>query len=326
MTHIRKVLIYTVLLLLSVACAHDVRNETASDSEKKSIHEQLDETKRKMRAQGMLSAWRLGSEVNPIKFYFTATAGEGLVYEQGQILLDLLEKETELNFELHVPHDYDEMIQAFGSGRADLALMNSLSYVKAREAYGVSAKLKSLRFNKTTYSGQIIANSKSEIRDLKDLEGKTFAYTDSSSASGFLYPRSMLKKHGVVPKETLFTGSHTEVVRLVYSGAVDAGATYYSAPDPNGTIRDARARLIGEYPDIAEKVKIIDITRPIPNDPIVFGKNVSTELAFQISLGLIKILSEDEAKGALKKLYSIDGFVHCTDADYYALQETLRGT
>ena len=54
---------------------------------------------------------------------------------------------------------------------------------------------------------------------------------------------------------------HDNVVTMVYQKQVDAGATYYSPPDKTGEFLDARARYKNQYPDIFEKVKIIDLQK-----------------------------------------------------------------
>ena len=60
---------------------------------------------------------------------------------------------------------------------------------------------------------------------------------------------------------------------MVYQGQVDAGATYYSPP-VDGKPMDARTRVMSQYPDVLEKVKIIDFTKPIPNAPWVLREGL----------------------------------------------------
>jgi len=178
---------------------------------------------------------------SPVRFYFTSSVDEKLVREKGMVLLSFLEKETNQNYVLHIPENYNEMIHDFGSEKADVAIMNSLSYVKARESYSVTAKLRGVRYGKSIYFGQIIANVDKEINGLKDLQGKIMAYTDSSSTSGYLFPQKILRDHGIKPSKTIFVGQHDVVVKMVYQGKADADATFYSEPSNDGSIRDARS-------------------------------------------------------------------------------------
>jgi phosphonate transport system substrate-binding protein len=259
-----------------------------------------------------------------IHFYLTPSVSEELVRSKGQRLVDFLGNETGLSFKLHVPKNYDQMIEDFGTGKADVAIMNSLSYVKANEDFGVSARLRAIRYGRSTYFGQIIVNADKGIETVRDLQDKTIAYTDRSSTSGYLFPQKILKESGVKPGKTVFAGQHDKVVKMVYEGIVDAGATFYSEPAADGSIRDARARIIDSYPDVTEKVKIIKVTEPIPNDPVVFSSQISQEKAYEIALGLIKFVSSEQGKSTMMDLYSTEGFVRCSDADYDMLRQALK--
>ena len=258
-----------------------------------------------------------------ISFYFTPSVDEKIVMEQGQVLLEFLEKETKMKFRIVVPKSYDQMIEDFGNGKADVAIMNSLSYVKAHENYGATAKLRAVRYGKSIYFGQIIANASKGINSIKDINGKKIAFTDPSSTSGYLFPNNILKKNGVKPATSMFAGKHDKVVELVYRGVVDAGATFHSEPSSTGEIRDARARLLKKYPDVAEKVKIIEVTSPIPNDPVVYRKGLAAGTTLKISLGILKFVSTQEGEDVMKAVYSTEGFVRCSDSDYDALRTVL---
>ncbi|PIB37064.1 hypothetical protein BFP72_17465 [Reichenbachiella sp. 5M10] len=265
----------------------------------------------------------LGSHENPLKFYLTPSRTSELVQDAGQKLISYLEAETQLQFELIVPENYDEMINAFAQNNGDIALMSSSSYIKAREAYGVTAKLKAIRYGKANYFGQIIASTVSGIKDISDIQNKSIVYTDELSASGYLFPKQILDQQNISPSHTAFAGTHDRVVKMVYKGIADAGATYYSEPSGDGRIRDARSRLIEEFPDVADKVKIIAVTDPIPNDPVVFGQHIARDIYFPVSLGIIKFLETEEGKTAMNELYSIEGYERCKDSDYDGLRAIL---
>lgn len=265
----------------------------------------------------------LGSAEDPVDFYFTPSLNPDFIKEKGKVLIDFLEKETNLKYQIHVPEHYQDIVTAFGDKNADVAIMSSLNYIKAREAYGVTAALKSIRYNKSSYFGQIIANQKSGINSLEDLQGKSVVYTDSTSGSGFLYPKKMLAEKGIKPKREAFAYQHDRVVKMVYQGIADAGATFYSEPSSDGTIRDARAKLLDQYPDIAERVKVIAITEPIPNDPVVFSSSVTKDAKFSISKALIKFVNTDQGKAIMEELYSIQGYVKSSDSEYDGLRAAM---
>ncbi|MCV9388406.1 phosphate/phosphite/phosphonate ABC transporter substrate-binding protein [Reichenbachiella ulvae] len=263
-------------------------------------------------------------EVAVLDFYLTPSRSEELVQETGRLLIDFLEKETSYTFRLKVPENYEEMLESFSSNEGDVALMNSSSYIKAHDLYGAQAKLRAVRYGRSSYFGQIVANADKGISSIKDLAGKSMVYTDTLSASGYLFPKNIIEKNEIELGNVAFAGTHDRVIKMVYKGIADAGATYYSEPATDGTIRDARSRLVEEYPDVESKVKILQVTDPIPNDPVVFAKHISKQMSFDISLAIIKFMETEVGKKAMNELYSIEGYVRCSDSDYNVLREVLQ--
>ncbi|MBI2519564.1 MAG: phosphate/phosphite/phosphonate ABC transporter substrate-binding protein [Bdellovibrio sp.] len=267
---------------------------------------------------------QLGSRGNPIKLYFTPSVDAEIIASNSQEFLKFIEKETGLFFETGIPTNYIAVVEAFGSERADIAVMNSFGYLMANEKYGANAKLTVLRYGENFYRGQIIANTKSNIKDVKDIKGKKFAFTDPSSTSGYMFPLKILKENQIELESTVFAQKHDNVVTMVYQGQVDAGATFYSPPGEDGTIRDARARVKTQFPDVEDKVKIIALTEKIPNDPFVFRKNLPDAIVGKFITALKKFLSTESGQKVFKNIYSVDSIVDSTDADYDGLRAMVK--
>ncbi|MCC2678300.1 MAG: phosphonates-binding protein [Pseudobdellovibrio sp.] len=263
----------------------------------------------------------LGSKENPIKFYLVPAQDVLTLVEQGKVLQKYLSAELGLEFRIEVPSSYVAVVEAMGSKRADVAILNTLGYVLANEKYGAEAKLKLMNRGRDSYSGQIIVHASSGIKDIHQLNGKRFAFVDPASTSGYLLPSRLFKKENVKLKETIFAGKHDSVVLAVYQKAVDAGATFYTPPDDDGTPKDARWILRTQHPDVYEKVKILQLTEAIPNDPVVFRKEMPEELKVKIVEALKKYIKTPEGGKVMMDLYHITDFKEATDADY----EPVRG-
>lgn len=266
----------------------------------------------------------LGSEGNPIKLYFTPSVDAETIASNSDDFIKFLEKETGLFFKTGIPTNYVAVVEAFGSKRADIGVMNSFGYLMANEKYGAQAKLKCIRYGEDHYKGQIIAHVDSGINSIKDIQDKKFAYTDASSTSGHMFPLKMLKEANVTPSNTVFAIKHDNVVTMIYQKQVDAGATYYSAPAKNGEIRDARSRVKTQFPDVEEKVKIIAITEPIPNDPFVFRKDLPKEITTKFIAALKKYIATPAGKSVFENIYSVEGVVDAVDADYNGLRKMVK--
>lgn len=266
----------------------------------------------------------LGSKKNPVKLYFTPSVDSDTISSNSVHFLKYLEKETGLAFKTGIPTNYIAVVEAFGSKRADIAVMNSFGYILANRKYGARARLRVIRYGHDYYQGQIVVHVDSGINSIADIDGKKFAFTDPSSTSGYMFPLKMMKEANVKPSNTTFAIKHDNVVTMVYQGQVDAGATYYSAPAPNGEIRDARSRVKTQFPDVEEKVKIIEITEKIPNDPFVFRKDLPPEITKKFIDALLKYIATKKGKDVFRNIYSVDGIIPTTDAAYDGLRAMIK--
>lgn len=241
---------------------------------------------------------------------------------QGEIIQKCLEAETKFIFKLTIPTNFVAIVEAFGTKRVDMALMNTYGYILAHQKYKAQARLIGTYKNKSEYWGQIIARNDGP-QTVADLNGKTFAYVDPASTSGYVLPSKFLDDEKIKLKSSLFAGKHDFVVGMVYQGRVDAGATYHTLPD-NGVPQDARTLVRTQYPDVLEKVKILKILGPIPSDPIVLGAHVNKKIQDKIVEGLVSCTNKLEVKDAFMKTYHLDGVLKVNDDRWNDFRATLK--
>ena len=275
------------------------------------------------------SAWakppkgqELGSRKNPIKLSMVPSAESTKILASMAPIAQCLEKKSGYAFNISVPNNYIVVVEGLGSEKVDVAFVNTFGYLLANERFQARALLKAERYGETTYKGQILVRANSSIKELKDLNGKKIAYTDPASTSGHILPKKLLADNGVKPSEEVFAGKHDVVVTMVYQGQVDAGATYHSPKDPSGKILDARIRVITQFPDVEEKVKILQLTDAIPNDPIVVRKGISAEMSEKIKEGFMGCVKEHVE--AFKGVNNSTGLAEVKDSDYDVLRATVK--
>ena len=257
----------------------------------------------------------LGSAGNPIKFFFVPSVDVRLLEDTSKTMQAYLEAHTPYKFKISIPPSYIAVVEAFGTNRADIASINMYGYILAREKYGVEARLITIRFGERTYKAQFLARTDSKINSLTDFNGKKFAFVDPSSVSGYLLPLKFLKDHGVKPKETVFAMRHDNVVSMIYQRQVDGGVTFHS-PRAEGKMQDARRLVLSQYPDVERKIKIVELSSEVPNDPIVFRRDLPEDMKRTLVDALIKFASSADGQRVLKELSSITGLEPVTDATY----------
>ena len=267
----------------------------------------------------------LGSERNPVKLAFVPSVDRKLIDANAKVIQTILEKITPYRYRITTPETYDAAWQALGNGNADVAALNTLGYIDANEQYGAQARLVQARFGSTTYQGAIFVHADSTVGAIEDLTGKHVALVDPRSTSGCLLPMMLLKDKSVVLRGTVFAHTHDAAISMVYRRQADAAAAFYSPPDTDGRIQDARRLLFQQYPDVAEKIKVVQLTASIPNDPIVFRKELTEAMKTSIADALVAMMGTKDGYDAWHSTYGATGFKKITDEIYGPVRMIFQG-
>lgn len=263
----------------------------------------------------------LGTVANPIKISLVPGQDTKALEEDGKELEAYFKEKTGLSFVVTVPSSFIAVIEALGSKRADLAIMNTFGYLLAHEKYGAEAVLTGVYKKREVYWGQIIAR-KDGPKNLQEINNKKIAFVDPSSGSGFVLPSKLLKDQNVKPKAVVFAGRHDSVATMVYQRQVDAGATYH-IPAENGVPQDARKLVMTQFPDIMDQVVILAKTDPIPNDPVVFRKDFPPDLRKRVIEVFKNMAKNEKGSKILFKLYHMDNLKDANLEDYNKVQKIL---
>jgi len=272
----------------------------------------------------------VGSPENPVSVLFVPSVEADVIVTGGDVMKEALETATGLSFEVSVPTSYAATIEEMcASPENTMGFIPGLGYVLASERCGVDVAFKAVRFGWSVYWAQILVARDSGIESLADLEGKSWAFPDSASTSGFMVPSLMFSEAGITTGEQVEAGGHPQAALAVYRGEADFATTFFSppltpdfdwaigdAPDipddliescaPNeegsrlfcGTedalwrVLDARASARADAPDIVQKLKILDISPEIPNDTLSFGPDFPADVRAQIEEALIAFAGE----------------------------------
>lgn len=246
---------------------------------------------------------------------FVPSRETDVVLTSGQLLGRMLSVSIGIPVEAVVTTSYTAAVEAMCAGRADIGALNPFSYVLAHEKCGVEVAAISVRFGLPYYRAQISVRADANINRIEDLRGKRFAFVDPASTSGYLFPAAMLKKAGFDPdkffSQTVFAGSHPNVILAIYRGQVDGGSTF----------EDARTNVQAQFPDVLQKVKPIAYTNPIPNDTWSLNAKLSPAMKARIKDRLLRIAKTPAGQEALRNLYSIEGLTDVVELSEEQVQQ-----
>jgi phosphonate transport system substrate-binding protein len=265
----------------------------------------------------------LGSEDNPVKLYFVPSVDAAALNQNAKVVHRYLEANTPYKFKTAVPASYIAIVEGFGTNRVDVAAINLFGYILAHQKYGAEARLAFRRFGEDTFRAAIIAREGGPVHKLEDLAGKKFAYVDPASTTGYVLPAKLFKDRGIKLGEIVYAKKHDNVVTMVYNGQVDAGVTFYSPP-AEGEIQDARRLVKTQFPDVEQRVKIVELTESIPIEPIAFRKDLPEEMKQRIVQALLELIQTEEGRQAFKALYAVTELRRVTDADYDVVRKMLE--
>lgn len=207
------------------------------------------------------------------------------------------------------PETYTDLTSELEKDRVQYAWMSPALLVLAGEHIQLRPLLSAERNGSTEYCGALFVDGERSLRTIEDLRGKTIAWVDRTSAAGYLYPRLAIAAQGLDPDHffgrELFLRSHGEVVRAVFDGRADAGATYAQRPAEGDRVHGAG------FTDVApdRKARVLGLTGPIPNDLIV-GHGLLSKPEHRIFGNAILTLCErDDGQRLLYNAFHTERFV-----------------
>ena len=161
-----------------------------------------------------------------------------------------------------------------------------------------------------SYKTYIIANKKYGIKNVSQLKGRTFAFTDKLTGSGSLYPSYLLiktfkKLPDEILKKSYYTQSNEQSIYLVYKGVVDAAAV-------DGAMFEAYKK---NNPKQASAITVIHRSPVLIAPPFVASSSMDSHTYTRIKNILLKMDGDPEGRIVLNEL-SIDRFVPARYKDY----------
>ncbi|MBC2706099.1 PAS domain S-box protein [Desulfobacula sp.] len=211
-----------------------------------------------------------------------------------------------------VPIDFDQIYSVVEKSEVDFILTNPSFYVELENYYGISriATLKNKVSGKisTTYGGVVFCKKqRTDIRQYRDLKGKTFMAVEETSFGGWRMAWRELKDAGIDPFKDCasfsFGGTHDAVVYAVRDGKVDAGTVRTDTLErmnAEGKIRKDDFYVIHEHGGGNVHLPFLHSTREYPEWPISKLKHTANELAEKVSTALINMPRDSVAAQAAR--------------------------
>jgi phosphonate transport system substrate-binding protein len=253
-----------------------------------------------------------------LTFALLSTESAPEVTRRWEPILAQLEKDLGIKVKPVMASDYRGTIEALKFKKAEIGHLGPKAYIEAtNNNYANVEPVVQIRHSNGSlgYRSCLIVHADSDIFSPEDIGAKTFAFNDPNSTSGYLVPMTMfLNEMGINPRQHFskltFSGSHEASILAVTNKKVEVAST--NLPDIQQMTRE------GKVP--RGTLRIIWVSKLIPNDPIVVRKDLPDSLRQAIQDALIAMQEKHPevfaAAGAV-----VGGFQKVDDAKYHVIRE-----
>jgi phosphonate transport system substrate-binding protein len=212
--------------------------------------------------------------------------------------------------EISVGSDYGQLHE-----QADIAFICGLPYVEHTllgdphfEPLAAPVLSPDRYGGKPIYFSDVIVHRDSPFRCFADLRGRSWAYNEPQSQSGYGIVRYHLVQEGETNgyfSRVIEAGYHDRAIAMVSSGEVDA-----SAIDSH-----VLALVRRDKPEIAGRLRVIDTLGPSSIQPIVAGNHLSESLKSEMKTVLLEMADDPVTKPELARAL-VKRFEPVSDSTY----------
>jgi phosphonate transport system substrate-binding protein len=280
----------------------------------------------KILAAGLFAALALGggamaqdaSWPKELTFALLSTENAADITRRWGPIIGQLEKDLKVKIKHVTATDYRGTIEALKFNKAQVGHLGPKAYVEAStNNYSNVEPVAQLQLANGSlgYRSCLIVHSDSDIFSPEDMAGKTFAFNDPNSTSGYLVPSAFfMMEMSIEPQKhfskVIFSGSHEASILAVANRKVEVAST--NLPDLQQLTREGKVPRGG--------LRVIWVSKLIPNDPVVVRKDLPANLkqAIQESLTTMKARNPE----AFKEIGAwVGGFVTAGDGKYQVIRE-----
>lgn len=243
------------------------------------------------------------------------------------IYIDYAEKKLGVKVKLFQASDYAGVGQALMAGHLQMARIGGAGYASAwLDCDGCIEPLVTTEGldGTTGYFSILTVSTDSTYQSLDDLKGKSIAFADPNSTSGYIVPMVSLTKAGIDPKKyfgkTSFSGGHEQSVLALLKGTYDAVFTWTSEGDSFGNLRMMMDKGLLQR----DQVRVVWKSDPIRNPLLAVRKELPEQMKKDIAQMYFDM--ETENKDVLRAAAQGDvrRYVPVTHADYATQVEARK--
>ena len=255
-----------------------------------------------------------------INFGIIATDSASVERERWEPLFRDMEKKTGLTIKSFYAPDYAGVIEGMRFNKVQVAWYGNKAAIDAVDRANGEVFAQVLRADGTLgYYSLLITQKDSPYNNLADVlknsKSINFGIGDPGSTSGFLVPSYYVFAQNKVDARTAFktirNASHGANLQAILARQLDVATNNTEETD----------KLEATKPELAKDIKIIWKSPLIPNDPLVWRKDLDPAVKAKIKAFLLSYGKSDADKAVLKNIYNYSGFKESTNEQLVPIRQ-----
>jgi phosphonate transport system substrate-binding protein len=235
-----------------------------------------------------------------------------------QPLLAYLEKRLGTKMRMHHATEYAGTIEALKARKIEFARFGPASYAQAWLV--TNGKVEPIACATDTegyaaYHSVIVVKADSPVKSLEDLRGRSLAFADPNSTSGYVAPSFFLREQGVDLARhfgrTGFAGSHENGVIAVTNGSYDATVTWWTNERRSNFLRMEEKGMIAKG-----AVRVVWKSPALPESPWAIHTDLPPDLKADVRSALLAFPTAEPGGWRALTDGKSKGLVEVRHADY----------
>jgi len=195
---------------------------------------------------------------------------------------------------------YQEITAMLLTGEMDAAWICGYPFVRYRQQLSLMGV--PVYQGKPLYQSYLIVNKKLKANTILDLKGKTHAFSDPDSNSGFLVTRALLAGMDQRPDtffaKNFFTYGHRNVIRAVAAGLAESGSV-------DGYVWDVIKQT---EPELTRRTRVIRKSQWLGFPPVACNRAVRNTQTTALLTDALLNMSKDAGGREILSTLHLDGF------------------
>lgn len=268
----------------------------------------------------VLALASLAASAQEVSFGIISTDSASVQRERWEPLFRDMEARTGLTVKSFYAPDYAGVVEAMRFNKVQVAWYGNKAAMDAVDRSNGEVFAQVLKSDGTLgYHSLLITQKDSPYNNLADVlknsKSINFGMGDPGSTSGFLVPSYYVFALNKVDPRTAFktirNASHGANIQAVLAKQLDVATNNSEETD----------KLEASKPEVLKELKVIWKSPLIPNDPLVWRKDLDAGVKAKLKGFLLSYGKTDADKAVLKNIYNYSGFKESTNEQLVPIRQ-----